>query len=122
MEYGLLRVLSAMTISLTDISYTCCWRTRSFWFPPVSISRTCCDVIRTNYGTTRDGVNLTLICIIIRGGGGGGGTMRINRWVCFHHTIIDTVSIENFDINVKRDNTIFYWYYITIINTKSKYI
>ena len=24
-------------------------------------------------------------------GGGGGGTMQINRWVCFHHTIMHAV-------------------------------
>ena len=36
-EYVLFHVLPALTISRLNI-YTCCWRTRPIWFPPVSIS------------------------------------------------------------------------------------
>ena len=39
-----------------------------------------CDVITSQ---TRAVKNVTRISNYIEGG--GGGTMRINRWVCFHH-------------------------------------
>ena len=65
----------------TDISYTCCWRTRSIWFPPDSISETCCDVTTSQHAMELIWHLYAYLC-----GGGGGGTMWINRWVCFHHT------------------------------------
>ena len=54
------------------------------------------SVLSRNYVTTRDGINLTLICINMLNMRGGGGTMRMNRWVCFHHIWNKVIQILNF--------------------------